>query len=161
MRTRQILPATMLVVALLGAQCAFAQTLYKLIDKDGKVTYSGEKPKNFDGQVIPMTIDPNANTATLPKGNFGPPTDGIQRAAPKAAAPTKQAQIDQAKDQLEKAKAALQSAKDNPAESDTVILGNKGGGVRMVPTDEYQQRIQQLEDAVKAAEDNLARLEKS
>ena len=53
------------------ATLAAAQTLYKLIDKNGKVTYSEEPPKNFDGKVIRMDIDPNANRATLPK--YEPP----------------------------------------------------------------------------------------
>jgi len=53
------------VVAMLCGS-AFAQTLYKLIDKNGKVTYSEEAPKNFDGKVIRIDIDPNANRATLP-----------------------------------------------------------------------------------------------
>src|SRR6476646_9972855 len=55
-----------IAMALLAAQ-ASAQTLYKLIDKDGKVTYSEKPPKDFPGKVIPMDIDPNRNTATLPK----------------------------------------------------------------------------------------------
>jgi len=38
-------------------------TLYKLIDKNGKVTYSDSPPKNFDGQVIPVDIDTKRNTA--------------------------------------------------------------------------------------------------
>ena len=61
-----------------AAQCAFAQTLYKLIDKNGKVTYSEEKPKEYDGQVIQLNIDPNANTATLPKANFSKPAPGTE-----------------------------------------------------------------------------------
>ena len=80
MRTASFFSAAMLGVALTGAQWALAQTLYKLIDKNGKITYSEEKPKNFDGQVIPMNIDPNANTATMPKANFDRSTvEGTQR----------------------------------------------------------------------------------
>src|SRR5512134_1167405 len=58
------------LVLLAGA--ADAQTLYKLIDKNGKVTYSEKPPKDFDGKVIRMDIDPKANTATLPKAGSGP-----------------------------------------------------------------------------------------
>jgi hypothetical protein len=156
MRTGHFLTAAITGVMLLAAPCAFAQTLYKLIDKDGKITYSQEKPKNFDGQVIQLNIDPNANTATLPSG---------AKATAPAPAPRKNAaaaeyQVAQAKDRLEKAKSALQDAKDNPGEKDQQILGNKGGGVRFIPTEEYQARIKQLEQNVKDAEDNLARVEK-
>ena len=44
-------------IPLLAVACAFfasaacAQTLYKLVDKNGKVTYSESPPKDFDGQV--------------------------------------------------------------------------------------------------------------
>ena len=37
--------------AALFASLATAQTLYKLIDKDGKVTYSEKPPKDFGGKV--------------------------------------------------------------------------------------------------------------
>ncbi|HET9471044.1 MAG TPA: DUF4124 domain-containing protein, partial [Usitatibacter sp.] len=49
----------------LAANSALAQTLYKLIDRNGKVTYSQEAPKDFDGKVIRIDIDPNRNSATL------------------------------------------------------------------------------------------------
>ena len=62
---------------LLCAAGASAQTLYKLIDKNGKVTYSESPPKDFDGKVQRMDIDPKANTATLPR--YTPPA--IARAA--------------------------------------------------------------------------------
>src|SRR5690348_16979476 len=55
------LAASMLIAGLPAA----AQTVYKLIDKNGKVTYAEEKPKSFDGKVIRMDIDPNANKADL------------------------------------------------------------------------------------------------
>ena len=58
--------------ALLALACALAvpaaaQTLYKLTDKNGKVTYSEKVPPGFDGKVTRMDIDPKQNTATLPK----------------------------------------------------------------------------------------------
>ena len=82
----------------LAAVSAQAQTLYKLIDKNGKITYSEEAPKNFDGKVIKIEVNPNANTATLPKFEDTKPnaapkprreTDapGPARPRPKAASP--------------------------------------------------------------------------
>ena len=56
----------------LAASGASAETFYKLIDSNGKVTYSEKPPKDFDGKVIRLDIDPNANTATLAK----PPAKG-------------------------------------------------------------------------------------
>src|SRR5580704_10815022 len=99
MRTTSFFSAAILGVVLTGAQWALAQTVYKLIDKNGKITYSEEKPKNFDGQVIPMNIDPNANTATLPKATFDRnAVDGTQRV--QKANPNAGASLGEAKDRL-------------------------------------------------------------
>lgn len=161
MRTASFFSAAMLGVALTGAQWVLAQTVYKLIDKNGKITYSEEKPKNFDGQVIPMNIDPNANTATLPRATSDRNTvDGTQRVQKDQAKPNAGQQLEQAKDRLEKAKAALQNAKDNPGPDDNLMVGKVGGGVRYIPSEDYQKKMQQLEQDVKDAEDNLARVEK-
>jgi len=159
MRTTSFFSAAILGVVLTGAQWALAQTVYKLIDKNGKITYSEEKPKNFDGQVIPMNIDPNANTATLPKATFDRnAVDGTQRV--QKAKPNAGASLGEAKDRLEKAKAALQNAKDNPSADEKMMVGKVGGGVRYVESEDYQKKIQQLEQDVKDAEDNVARAEK-
>src|SRR5450432_4268473 len=117
--------------AALFAQVTLADVLYKLIDKNGKVSYSEEKPKNFDGEVIRLDIDPNANTATMPKGTkSGEPTSPGRRPADgKAKKPDAEERIAKARERLEGAQKALQEARDNPAEGDMAILGNKGGGV--------------------------------
>ena len=145
-----------------AAAPAFAQTLYKLIDKNGKVTYSEEKPKNFDGQVIPMNIDPNANTATLPKPAQaqGGEQGGRQRNAESARQRDAEARRAQAQEKLDNAKKALQDLKDNPGPDDMMMVGKVGGGVRNIPTDDYSKRLAQAEQAVKDAEDELSRAEK-
>jgi Domain of unknown function (DUF4124) len=156
---------TLVVVAgfAAAAQCAAAQTLYKLIDKDGKVTYSEAKPKEFDGQVIPLNIDPNANTATLPKFTDTKRKPGTELGGPAANQGNKSPAVDPVKaaqDRLDKAKAALQQAKDNPAEGDQLMVGKVGGGVRMIPSEDYQKKIEQLEQGVRDAEDNLTLAQK-
>ncbi len=167
-----------------GMQCADAQTLYKLIDKSGKITYSEAKPKDFDGQVIELNIDPNANTATLPKyTNPAPGKEGGPPAPGKQGATTKVDPVAAAQARLDKAKAALQEAKDNAQDSDYNYLGTKGaasrsnggggvgvngsgagvqngGGSRRVPSEAYQARLDQLEKDVQDAEDNLALAQK-
>ena len=148
-------------IALVIAPCALAQTLYKLIDKNGKVTYSEEKPKNFDGQVIPLNIDPNANTATLPKGEGLRAGDGVQRKQGDGPKLTRDQEIDRALDRLNKAKEALQKAKANPGPDDMMMVGKVGGGMRYEPSEEYQKRLDQLEQNVKDAQDALDRAQKS
>lgn len=127
---------------------ASAQTLYKLIGKDGKVTYSQEKPKEFDGQVVPLQINPEANTATLPKYQPTPssPAPSSKEANGKAESP---------QERLDRAKKALQDAKDNPREGDLDRVGIKGGGTRPVPSEAYLKRIAELERAVKEAEEEV------
>ena len=133
---------------------AFAQTLYKLIDKNGKVTYSETPPKDFDGKVIRVDIDPKANTATLPK----PGPDEFRPAG--QASPAAANRLAEARERLAGARKALADAKENPREEDVQWVGNKGaqgGGVRAVPTEAYEKRLRGLEEAVKAAETEVER----
>lgn len=142
---------------------AAAQTLYKLIDKNGKVTYSETPPKNFDGKVIRMDIDPNANTATLPKPG-APPSYNDNRdteTGKKQAIKRQQREddrLERAKARVEDAKARLQDLVENPGDNDVGRVGKAGGGSRPVLTEEYQERIRQAEAQVKAAEEELERV---
>jgi hypothetical protein len=129
---------------------ACAQTLYKLIDKNGKVTYSEEKPKQFDGQVIEMNIDPNANRATLPK--YTPAPAGSAGAAGGPITPAQMANVQRANEKLAAAKRALDEAKANP---EMTRMGKVGGGSREVVSPEYEARIAKLQQDVKDAEDEV------
>jgi hypothetical protein len=144
-----------------------AQTLYKLIDKDGKVTYSEKPPKDFDGKVVPMDIDPNRNTATLPKpakSEDAPPkagerkprrveTDGGKKGVDSAD------RVRELQDRVDAARKALESARDNPGPDDILRLGTKSGGARPVPSESYARRLTSLEDQLKQAEEELKRAE--
>lgn len=138
----------------LGAADVAAQTLYKLIDKNGKVTYSEKPPKDFDGKVIRMDIDPNANTATLPKpGNATlPPTASDASRSPGARAEDR---VQMARENLEAARKALQSAIDSPRDGELQWIGKAGGGARPVQSEDYQKRLSSLEAEVKKAEEEL------
>ena len=148
-----VLPA----LALFAAGDAQAQTLYKLVDKNGKVTYVEKVPPGYDGKVVPVTIDPNANRATLPK--LEPGSRPADRSSSSGGAPTRSERVEKAKESLEAAKKALEHAQNNPGEDEVARVGNKGGGARPVFSDEYKGRIQKLEAAVKAAEKELAEAE--
>jgi hypothetical protein len=142
----------------LFAPMACADVLYKLIDKNGKVTYSEAKPKEFDGQVIRLDIDPNANTMPKPASgaNSGEPTSSARRTGDgRAKRPDPADRLAAARERLESAQRALQEARDNPSEGDMQILGNKGGGVRMIPSAGYQAKLDRLEQSVKSAEEEL------
>jgi len=81
--------AAFVVAALLaGAGAASAQqVLYKLIAKDGRITYSDHAPKNFDGKVVRLEPDTESNqmpfkrpTAVTPSTS-GSSTYGADRTA--------------------------------------------------------------------------------
>ena len=134
---------------------ADAQTLYKLIGKDGKVTYSEKAPKDFDGKVIRMDIDPKANTATLPEGSrLQERSEASKRAV------ARDEQLKAARARVDASRKALEDARANPGEGDIARMGKKGGGTRPVPTEDYQQRLAKLERDVKEAEDELQKLER-
>jgi hypothetical protein len=131
-----------------GEAAAQTMTLYKLIDKNGKVTYSEEKPKSFDGKVVVIEVDPNRNTATMPKYEE---TIRPKPKADKAGA----GRADELKDRVAQRKAALAEALASPGEEDIGRMGTVGGRARPVPTEAYLKRLAELERAVKEAEDDL------
>ena len=148
------------LASLLGAlaTAAAAETLYKLIDKNGKVTYVEKPPKDFDGKVIRLDIDTSANTsvgrsATAP----GQRNEDILRSNPGAA---HEAEVAGAREKLETARKAYAEARDNPGENDVQRMGTKSGFTRPVFSDEYQRKLDRLEVEVKQAEQELQKLER-
>jgi hypothetical protein len=154
---KRIVIATAAAVLASGAMLAAAQTLYKLIDKNGKVTYSESPPKpgEFDGQVVRIDIDPTRNTATLPK----PREPEVKAPASARADSPRDAgrDVDGARAKLDAARKALAQAQENPADGDVSFIGNKGGGTRAVQTDAYRAKLDRLEAEVKQAEEELRR----
>ena len=121
------------------------------------MTYSERPPKDFDGKVIRMDIDPKANTATLPTPAAAPRAETesekiIRRPTPSTGDGDK---VQVAREKVEAAKKALQDARDNPKEGEVQRIGNVGGGTRPVETEEYQKRLAGLEENVKKAEEEL------
>ena len=56
------------LVALLAAP-AFAQVLFKLVDRQGRVLYTDKVPKDFDGTVTRLESEPASNV--LPSSRPG------------------------------------------------------------------------------------------
>ena len=149
-------PVVLVACALAGFfAAAQAQTLYKLIDKNGKITYSESAPKpgEFDGQVIKLDINPKANSSQapiLPGRNAGFEAEQAARAS---------SSVKQAEEKVEAAKKALATAQNSQSEEDVRYVGNKGGGTRPVMSDEYKAKLEKLEADVKAAEEELRRVQ--
>lgn len=152
MNVRRNTRIALVFAACAAASLACAQTLYKLIDKNGKVTYSEKPPKDFDGKVIRMDIDPNANTATLPRAGVRSEPESAKRTpAPVAGASA----VEAAREKLESARKALQNARDNPRDGDIQWIGNKGGGTRAIESEDFKKRLATLEENVRKAEEEL------
>jgi len=69
--------AWLLAMAVALAWPACAQTLYKLTDKEGRVTYSDKVPKGYDGTVV--AIEPDTASNIVPSAKAGA---GALRTAP-------------------------------------------------------------------------------
>lgn len=153
-RTLALIPALLFAATLAGAQPS-SQTLWKVVDKNGKVTYfDKEPPAGTEGTVTRIDMNLEANRAAAPKA----PAKGD--GAKPAAAGTKRAA---AEADLAKAEARLEAARKSLAEgseqtdADTQWLGNVKGGARPVATEEYTARVKRLEAAVKTAEADVER----
>lgn len=155
---RIVLTALAAASLVLAAAEVPAQTLYKLIDKDGKVTYVDKPPKDYEGKVIRVEIDPKANTATFPKAPAR--TEGESARKPAAAATAAQNRVREAREKLEAARKAYHDARENPGPNDVTRVGNVGGkSSRPVFSDDYQKRLEGLEQVVRDAEEELRRAE--
>lgn len=153
--SRSLLAACAVLAVSLSASELAAQTLYKLVDKKGKVTYAEKPPQDFDGQVIRMDIDPKANTATLPRPGAARSETEAEKIIRRPTPTTGDGGVQAARDKLEAARKALQDARDNPREGEVQRMGKVGGGTRPVPTADYEKRISSLEDDVRKAEEEL------
>jgi len=63
--------AWLLAMAVALAGPAAAQTLYKLTDKEGRVTYSDKVPKGYDGTVVAIEPDTASNIVPSAKAGTG------------------------------------------------------------------------------------------
>ena len=89
-----------------------SQTLYKLVDKAGKVTYVDRIPKGFDGEVTRIEIDPSTNTQSASPAPRAPVAGDSKprpdmNATRRALRERLQADIDRAHEKLAAAKKAL------------------------------------------------------
>jgi hypothetical protein len=158
--TLPVRPIAILLASLLAATFALAegekQVVWKLVDKKGKVTYSDKAPpKDYDGKVTRIEVDLKSNVATLITPGGASPAVLLPLTAPELKRVKTEAELARAKEKLEVAKKAREDGKD-PTPEETRWLGKKGGGARPEPTEAYHARIKALDDAVKAAEDELA-----
>ncbi len=132
---RTALQALALALALAVAVPAPAQVLYKLTDRQGRVTYSDSVPKNYDGTVVRIESDTYSNVL---------PASRAQEAPAAPAAPTGVAQDRrQKRDELEKKLRAAQAKVE--AARKAVELGE-------APQDGEMQTVQRRHPPLKRGE---------
>jgi Domain of unknown function (DUF4124) len=132
-----------------------AQTVYKQVDKEGKVTYT-DKPPSEEQAAQKVDIDTERNIAK-PLGNRpGQAKESadsqLKRRADSDAAFEKEvaqarAKLDLAKDELEKGR--------EPQEDDWKTVGAQAGKPARILNEAYFDKVKQLEEAVRQAEEEL------
>ena len=139
-----------LVAAVLLAQPAPAQTLYKSITPDGRVVYSDKPPAD--------AVKTEKRQMDTSKQGVVPPSDRDKAALKKMQSERKAS--DSSQDRLRRAEIALhdaevaQSMGKEPQAGER--LGTVSGNQRL--TDAYWERQKKLEDAVKTARSNLEKV---
>lgn len=126
-----------LTFALALVPAAFAQTLYKWIDADGKTQYSDKPPTAFKGEVT--RIEPDFDKPILPAVAAPPPVAPEAKAAPpsndvlarrRAARAHLEARLANARTNVDAAKKALADTESPEAgERQTVQQRSAGGGM--------------------------------
>lgn len=157
------LKALVALILALVATDAWAVVLYKLTDPQGRVTYTDSVPKGFRGDVKRLEIAPaerSVNLATAPLAREAAPPaqtdyERIIRARPEANGADER--IRAARARLEAAQAALKHAQENSTAEDWIYFGpNNPLGMRRAPRPEYQARLEQLENELRHAEEQLS-----
>ncbi len=152
-----------LLALALGCPIAVAQSLYKLVDRHGKVTYSDSVPRGFEGRVVPMLID---------AGQPSPGTDGSGESAGRSETATGrdvrrrpadyENALEAARRKARDARKAYEDARDNSTAEDWVYVNPDRNpvGVRRFPKPAYAARLEELERRAVLAERELEKLER-
>jgi hypothetical protein len=164
MRLRRLSPLRAGIAAAAACGCLAASVasaaIYKLVDKQGRVTYSSEPaPSGFEGGVTRLEIDVNANV-----GSSNLPAEAKPPRAPRTAAllgPSRDQLLVDARGRAEEARRAYEELRDN-ASADNYIYFGPGNpvGMRRMPKPEYVERLAVLERAMQAADAEVGRLER-
>lgn len=162
-----------LLITLLISAAAVAQTstVYKHVDKDGKVTYSEKPPAKDDPKDDPkaekkspgskkLGVDNERNVIKSYVPKTGPDGNADTRSFDKRLDRNAElrAKLDEAQRELDDAKVALESGKE-PLDDEWQTVGAASGRPSRILTEAYHQRIKSLEKAVLDAEEKVKRAE--
>jgi hypothetical protein len=132
-----------------------AQTVYKQVDKDGKVTYT-DKPPSKEQAAQKVDIDTERNVAkplgSKPVQAKESVDSQLKRRADTDAAREKE--VEQARAKLDLANEELAKGKE-PQDEDWMTVGVQSGKSARHLNEAYFERVKRLEAAVRQAEDEL------
>ena len=181
--------ALLLSLAAAVAMPASGQILYKLIDREGRVTYSDREPKNFDGKVI--RLEPDTVSNILPSAKPG--EAGTKAGAAPGVAETRRLAREDLEKKLRAAQARVEAARkakaeggdplpdelqtiqhrrpplkagEQPPNRNCFLTTDASGTSTLncpsrVPHDAYYERQKQLEDDLRRAEEELELAERA
>jgi len=183
------LQALLLAFALACAAQASAQILYKLVDRDGRVTYSDREPKNHDGTVTRIeqdtapTLVPQGKTVTAKPAEAAAPGMAENRNKSREALDKKvreaQARVDAARaakaegevplsEELQTVQhryAPLREGQVPPRANCFNAVDPNGAATlncpTQVPQEAYYERRKKLDDELRLAEEELAVAERA
>lgn len=172
------------------ASPAAAQVLYKLTDRQGRVTYADFVPKNFDGTVV--RIEPDASSNVLPSGPA--PEAGAASPAPATGvAEDRRRKRDELEKKLRAAQARVEAARkakelgEEPQPGEMQVVQRRHAPLKrgespprpncfsavdpngvaslicpqQVPLDSYYERQRKLDEELRLAEEALAEAERA
>jgi hypothetical protein len=159
MRTFSVLLVATMVAA---SGQAMSQTVYKHIDKDGKVYYSDKPPAKDDPKGKKIDVDTKRNVIPPLARKSGETKSGDEERVEQRLNTQNQlmAELEAAKALVAQAKEALEAGK-TPQEEDwtTVGGGQRGQAARRMLNENYHDRVAGLERALAKAEAELAKAE--
>ena len=148
-----------------GSQLSIADPVYKVIDKDGNVTYTDTAPtQNDEGEVTTIETDSNVNIMDVTPELKERQTQRKDEFKEKQK--ERKQRYEEWQQELAAAKAALKAAEEaleagkEVKEGDFVGYTTRTGGRAARPTSEYVERVENLEKQVKQARENLANVRK-
>lgn len=180
--------AALAAVALALAWPASAQVLFKLVDRQGRITYSDSVPKDFDGQVTRLE-PPDAASNVVPSGSKAAPgakpagttgfTERRRQAREELEAKLRaaQAKVEAARkakaeggdplpeelQTIQHRRAPLRSGEQPPNPNCFMATDPNGAAFlncpTRVPDDSYYERQKKLDEDLKRAEEELAAAE--
>jgi flagellar motility protein MotE (MotC chaperone) len=141
-------------------------TLYKHVDKDGKVTYSDKPPPKDDaprkdGKASKkLDMDNERNVIKSPPKVTVNPDQARSTGKRQADIDQKERNLADAREAYENARKELEDGKE-PLESEWQTIGAGKGKAARIPSEAYHERIRRLEEAVTQATTRLRDAERA